>query len=73
MEPLLGLLDRITAEGLRIFAAWVLVLTTLWWLPALFRLIARGEPFNTLHLSFAAFWVSSFTLVVVTEVNKKAE
>jgi hypothetical protein len=73
MEWLLGLFDKITAEQQRIAAAWVLVLTTLWWGAALFKLIARDEPFTVLHLSFAAFWVSSATLLVATDIEKKGE
>jgi hypothetical protein len=71
MEPLLAFFDKITAEQLRIFAAWVFVLTSLWWIAALFRIIAKEEPFNVLHLSFAAFWVSAFTLLVATDLEKK--
>jgi hypothetical protein len=51
----------------------MLVLTTLMWLAAVFGVIGASEPPFVLHLSIAAIWFSVATLLVATDIEKKAE
>jgi len=73
MEWLLGAFDRVTSDHLRVASAWMLVLTTLMWLAAVFGVIGASEPPFVLHLSIAAIWFSVATLLVATDIEKKAE
>lgn len=72
MEWLLGWFDRITPEHLRIAAAWLIVITTVLWVLCLARVLGASEPPLVLHLSLAALWFSVATLLVATDLEKKA-
>lgn len=70
MEWLLGCFDRVTAEHLRIGAAWLLVMISLLWVLAFAKVVAPDEPPWVLHLSLGAFWVSVATLLIATDLEK---
>lgn len=69
LEWLLGWFDRITSEHLRIGAAWLLVLTTALWVACAFKVLGADEPPLVLHLSVAAIWISTATLLVATDLE----
>jgi hypothetical protein len=73
MEFLLGWFDRITSEVLRIISAWLLVVTTLLWVLAAFKVVGASEPPFVLHLSIAAIWFSVATLLIATDLENKSD
>jgi hypothetical protein len=73
MAWILWLFDKITSEQLRIGSAWIVFVSTLLWIAAFAGLIGQDEPPLVLHLSIGAVWFSAATLLIVTDLEKKAE